>query len=129
MEPALRDGDHVIIERGRQPAIGDIAVFDKDGRTIVHRIVTTKPLRQMGDAAHRGSKLNASSVVGVGLVAVRDGRAFDLRSPGARWNGRWQAARAVTRHVRGRMQAIWRRPQPVRVSKPTANQTESGGIS
>lgn len=127
MEPALRDGDHVIIERGRQPAIGDIGVFDKDGRTIVHRIVTTKPLREMGDAVHRGSKVSESSLVGVGLVAVRDGCALDLRSPSARWNGRWQAARAVTRHVRSRMRDTWRRLDPVCVSRSAPTEIESGG--
>ncbi len=103
MEPALRHGDRLIIDRDLQPGIGDIAVFDMAGKTVVHRIVTTHPLRQMGDALSRGSKLSEASIIGVGVIAVRDGRGLDLRSPAARRNGRRQAARAVTRHVRRRV--------------------------
>ena len=119
-------GIRLIIDRDLQPGIGDIAVFHMAGKTVVHRIVTTHPLRQMGDALSRGSKLSEASIIGVGVIAVRDGRGLDLRSPAARRNGRRQAARAVTRHVRRRVRDSGQRLSQSRMSK-SAFPFKSGG--
>lgn len=92
MLPTLRDGDLVVVDTCRRtPRAGDIAlvrVFDRD---VVHRIISTRPLRQTGDGRSAVTRLRPSDVLGTVVVLQSGGVRRDLTTGRARLRGRVRA--------------------------------------
>jgi len=83
MRPLLADRDEVVVRfgLGSPPRFGEVVAFERDGRTVVHRVLARRRRRgrlqllERGDSAGAGSWIELSSVLGVvvGRPSVNDG--------------------------------------------------------
>ncbi len=104
MLPSVPPGA-MLVARSRPHRLrpGDVAVFRTQGGLVVHRVVTRRTPREMGDASDRATRFEADDVIGV-VVAVHDGdRSRDLTTPAQRLRARLMALRSLTRLARRRL--------------------------
>ncbi len=92
MEPVLRAGDAVVVRYGTtvQIALGDLVVFERDGWSVVHRVITIRGragqrrLLERGDRSPVGTWIDAAEVVGVVLGRPGPSGVVPLESPAVR---------------------------------------------
>jgi hypothetical protein len=94
MRPVIRPGDWLFVSAPPSTLrSGDVAVFDRDGELVVHRILSLSRRLEQGDACRRPGRFLPEQVVGQVVAVGRDGRTRDL---GTAW-ARAQGARQVLR--------------------------------
>ncbi len=92
MEPVLRAGDEVVVRYGTTVpvALGDLVVFERDGRSVVHRVIAIRGragqrrLLERGDRSPAGTWIDAAEVVGVVLGRPGPAGVVPLESPAVR---------------------------------------------
>ena len=78
MYPTVLDGDWVFVDPSAGVRPAQIAVFDRNGTTIVHRVVSVRRGLEMGDACWHANHFLPGQVVGRVIALTRDGETVDL---------------------------------------------------
>jgi hypothetical protein len=94
MVPSLQPADWLIVDTTRRPRFGDIAVVDRSGRLVSHRVIDLRARRMRGDATDDVEYFLPADVLGTAVAVVHDHRPVDLLDVRARWTGRRIAARS-----------------------------------
>lgn len=104
MLPSIPPGAMLVVRPGaHRLRPGDVGVFQTHRGLVVHRVLTARTPREMGDARDRATRFEADDVIGV-VVAVHDGdRSFDLTTPPQRLRARLMALRSLIRLARRRL--------------------------
>lgn len=92
MRPLLRHGDRLWIVPSRDPAKGEIVLFERRGQLICHRVLSVDPLELAGDYNRRLDRIDAAAVLGVVAAAERSGRRLALDRGPVAWAGKLLAA-------------------------------------
>lgn len=96
MYPSLRDGDWVFVNPSAPVRAGHIAVFERDGTTVVHRVVSVRLGLEMGDACRHANRFRPEQVLGRVVALARGGHTIDLTTPHRAWvTGRLRWIRSV----------------------------------
>jgi hypothetical protein len=89
MEPVLRAGDEIVVVYGVRDgvAVGDLVVFERDGGSIVHRIIAIRrragqrQYLERGDASPSGTWIEPNRVVGIVLGRPGPTGVIPIESP------------------------------------------------
>lgn len=98
MAPRLVSGDLVEIDADdRRARLGDLVVLRTGAGPVVHRVISTSPRRQMGDAELRPSRFDPADVVGRVVTIHRAGGTERLDGVRARVDALAATAGALVR--------------------------------
>lgn len=98
MEPTLRAGDLAHYVESHTLRVGDIGVFDVGaGRLVIHRVLSTRTRREMGDNRSSARHFATDEVVGRVVAIDRGAGPVDLTTPTRRAGDLWWVARGIAR--------------------------------
>ena len=87
MVPTIRDGDWLFVDHLQSVRAGDVAVIDRSGSVVVHRVISRRLGLEMGDACPRGGRFEAAGVRGRVVAVARGDRTIDMTSVASRLRG------------------------------------------
>jgi len=100
MYPTIHDRDWLFVRRTpSRVRPGDIAVISRDSGSVVHRVISSRPWREMGDACTAAQRFEESQIDGIVMAIVRPGQTVKLTGPGAWGAAQVRRVRNIARHV------------------------------
>ena len=102
MCPLLRDGDWLFVDPSPVVRRGDVAILDRNGEVVVHRVLSVRRGLERGDAGGNASRFRPEQVVGRVVAFNRAGHTTDLGTPAARMRAWFTVAQGYRQLAKGR---------------------------
>ena len=94
MRPVIRSSDWLFVSTSPSNLRrGDVAIIDRDGERVVHRLLSVRRRLEQGDACQRPGRFLPEQVVGRVVALGRNGRTIDLGTGVARARGSYHVLR------------------------------------
>jgi hypothetical protein len=107
MRPTIEDGDWLFVDAAAKPRRGDVIVLQASTSPVVHRLISTRPWREMGDACQSASGFDPADIAGRVVAINHAGHTVSLTTPKARFGSQIRGLRSLLRMACTRLRSTY----------------------